>query len=75
MVPTGNNTKPYVKLAGTLASLGLGIYFIEQFGLNELKKNGSLHLDGTIMSILVIAPFALILAGIVVFMFGKMRRL
>ena len=68
-------TKPYVKLAGTLASIGLGIFFIERFGLSELQKNGAMHIDGTILSIMVIAPIVLILAGAVVFMVGKMRRL
>jgi len=72
---TEKNTKPYVKLAGTLASLGLGIFFIERLVLSELNKNGTMHIDGTILSILVIAPILLILAGAVIFMFGKMRRL
>jgi hypothetical protein len=68
-------TKPYVKLAGTLASIGLGIFFIERFGLSELQKNGTVHIDGTILSIMVIAPIILVIAGAVVFMVGKMRRL
>jgi len=67
--------KPYVKLASTLASLGLGIFFIERFGLSELQKNGTLHIDGTILSIMVLAPILLVIAGAVVFMVGKMRRL
>ncbi|WP_326867029.1 hypothetical protein [Devosia sp.] len=67
--------KPYVKLASTLASLGLGIFFIERFGLSELQKNGTIHIDGTILSIMVLAPIVLVLAGAVVFMVGKMRRL
>ena len=76
MPPTPTkNAKPYVKLAGTLASLGLGIFFLEWFGLSELRQNGNLHIDGTILSILVIAPIVLILAGAIVFMVGKMRRL
>ncbi len=64
--------KPYVKLASTLASVGLGIFFIERFGLSELQKNGSTHIDGTIM---VIAPVVLVLAGAIIFMVGKLRRL
>lgn len=67
--------KPYVKLASTLASVGLGIFFIERFGLTELQKNGSIHIDGTILSIMVLAPIILVIAGAVVFMVGKMRRL
>lgn len=68
-------TKPYVKLAGTLASIGLGLFFIERFGLGELNKNGTMHIDGTIMSLMVIVPVALVVAAAVVFMVGKMRRL
>lgn len=68
-------TKPYIKLAATLASLGIGIFMLERFGLSEAQKNGSLHIDGTILSIMVIAPIVLVLAGAVVFMVGKMRRL
>lgn len=67
--------KPYVKLASTLASVGLGIFFIERFGLAELSKNGSMRIDGTLLSIMVIAPIALILAAAIIFMIGKMRRL
>lgn len=67
--------KPYVKLASTLASVGIGIFFIERFGLSELTKNGSMHIDGTILSIMVIAPVALIIAAALIFMIGKMRRL
>lgn len=67
--------KPYVKLASTLASVGLGIFFIERFGLGELSKNGSMRIDGTLLSIMVIAPIVLILAAAIIFMIGKMRRL
>lgn len=69
------NAKPYVKLAGTLAGLGLGIFFLERLGLSQLQKNGTIHIDGTILSLLVIAPVVLVIAGAVVFMVGKMRRL
>ncbi len=71
-------TKPYIKLAATLASIGAGLFMLERYGLNELQglNNGQgIHLDPTIMSVLVIAPFALILAAAVIFMVGKMRRL
>lgn len=68
--------KPYVKLAYTLVLIGMGIFAFERFGLSELSgPNQSLHLDSTLLSILVIAPVALVLAGVMVFMFGKMRRL
>jgi hypothetical protein len=67
--------KPYVKLASTLAGLGGAGIFIERYGLSELQKNGSTHIDGTILSLMVVVPILLILAGAVVFMVGKMRRL
>ncbi len=75
MVPAGKNPKPYVKLAATLASLGMGFFFIERFGLDQLRKNDMVHIDGTVLSILVLAPFVLIISGALVFMVGKMRRL
>lgn len=69
--------KPYVKLAATLASLGTGLFFLERFGLTELKglsATQAVHLDPNILGLLVIAPFVLIIAGAIVFMVGKMRR-
>jgi hypothetical protein len=70
--------KPYIKLAATLASIGAGMFMLERYGLNELRGlNGGqgVHLDPNLLGILVIAPFALILAAAVIFMVGKMRRL
>lgn len=68
--------KPYVKLASTLVVLGMGLFSIEQFGLGKLEgPNRAFHLDSTILSIMVIAPIALVAAGAVVFMVGKMRRM
>jgi hypothetical protein len=70
--------KPYIKLAATLASLGTGLFFLERFGLNELQgMNGGqgIHLDPNLLGVMVIAPFALIIAAAIVFMVGKMRRL
>lgn len=68
--------KPYVKLASTLVVVGMGMFSLEQFGLGKLEGPGhSFHLDGTVLSILVLAPVALVAAGAVVFMVGKMRRL
>ena len=69
-------TKPYVKLASTLVLVGMGLFSLEQFGLSRLEGPGkTVHLDGTLLSLLVIAPVALVAAGAIVFMFGKMRRL
>lgn len=70
--------KPYIKLTATLASIGAGMFMLERYGLNELKGlNGGqgFHLDPNLLGLLVIAPFALILAAAVVFMVGKMRRM
>ena len=68
--------KPYVKLAYTLVLVGMGMFSVEQFGLGKLEgPNHSFHLDGTLLSILVIAPIVLVAAGAVIFMVGKMRRL
>ena len=68
--------KPYVKLASTLVVVGMGLFSIEQFGLGKLEgPDHSLHLDPTILSIMVVAPIALVAAGAVVFMVGKMRRM
>ena len=70
--------KPYLKLAATLASLGAGMFLLERYGLSELRGlNGGqgVHIDPNIMGVLVVAPFALILAAAIVFMVGKMRRL
>ena len=75
MTTPANNSKPYIKLAAMLSSLGLGIYFLEQFGLRELQKVMNLEPDGLVISVLFLAPFVLILAAIVVFVVGKMRRL
>ena len=68
--------KPYVKLASTLVVVGMGLFSIEQFGLGKLEgPDHSLHLDPTILSVMVVAPIALVAAGAVVFMVGKMRRM
>lgn len=68
--------KPYLKLAYTLIILGMGIFAFERFGLSEIAgPSRSLRLDGTLLSILVLAPVILVVAGCLVFMFGKMRRL
>jgi hypothetical protein len=68
--------KPYVKLASTLVLIGTGLFSLERFGLGRLEgADHSIHIDGTVLSLLVIAPLALVLAGALVFVVGKMRRL
>lgn len=68
--------KPYLRLAWGLMVVGMAIFALERLGLPEVAGPGRpLHLDGTLLSILVVAPVLLVLAGIVVFMYGKLRRL
>lgn len=77
MPPTPSpKARPHVKLAATLVFAGMIIFGIERFGLGELKGqgNGRLDLDPNLLSILVIAPIVLVVAGAVVFMVGGMRR-
>lgn len=69
--------KPYAKLASTLVSVGVGIFAFERFGLSEFRNTSGTetHIDGTVLSLLVIVPFVLVIAGCIVFMVGRMRRL
>jgi hypothetical protein len=70
------NMKPYVKLASTLVLLGGGLFSLERFGLGGLNGNGhNISLDPNVISLLILAPLVLIVAGVAVFMWGKMRRL
>lgn len=70
-------TKPYVKLAQTLIIIGMGIFALERLGLSQMSGPGQtrMHLDGTLLSVLVLAPIVLVVAGCLIFMVGKMRRL
>ena len=70
-------TKPYIKLAGGLVIVGGGLLTVERLGLSNLSSSnpGRMHIDGTLLSLMVIVPVALIVAGCIVFMVGKMRRL
>jgi hypothetical protein len=68
--------KPYVKLASTLVLVGTGLFSLEQYGLGRLEgPDHSVHIDGTLLSVLVILPLALVAVGAVVFVVGKLRRL
>jgi hypothetical protein len=72
----GPNAKPDVKLASTLVLFGMGIFAIERFGLSRIEgPTGGVHLDPNLLSVLVIAPLVLVVAGAVVFVVGRMRRL
>ena len=68
--------KPYVKLASTLVLVGTGLFSLERYGLGRLEgPDHAIHLDGTLLSLRVIAPLALVLAGALIFVVGKMRQL
>ena len=68
--------KPYIKLASTLVLLGMGLFTLERYGLTRMEEPGHpLHLDGTLLSLLVIVPLALIIGGALVFVVGRIRRL
>ncbi len=67
--------KPYLKLASSLVVVGAGMFMLERYGLTELTRSGRVHIDPNLMSVLVIVPILLVLAGAIVFMVGKMRRL
>lgn len=69
-------TKPYVKLAYSFILFGMGLFALERYGLTELSgpSHTGLALDGTLTSILVLAPVGLILAGCVTFVVGRMLR-
>lgn len=70
------NMKPYVKLASSLVLFGMALFTLERYGLGKLEgADRAVHLDPNLLSILVIAPIALVVAGALVFVVGKMRRL
>lgn len=70
------NPKPHIKLAATLVMLGMSLFMLERFGLSWLSSPGqpAAHLDGTLISVLVIAPMVLIIGGCLVFAIGTMMR-
>ena len=68
--------KPYIKLASTLVLLGRGLFTLEQYGLQRIEGPGQpVHLGGTVLSLLVLVPVTMIIAGALVFEAGSMRRL
>lgn len=66
--------KPYIKLASTLVIAGAGLLTLERLGLGRLVSPAH-PLSGTWITVLFVVPVALIAAGAIVFMVGKMRRL
>lgn len=68
--------KPYVKLASTLVLFGMGLFTLERYGLTRIEEPGHpLHLGPNLLSLLAIVPIALIVAGALVFVVGRTRRL
>ena len=53
----------------------MSILAFERFGLQTISSNGEVHLSGTLLSIPVIAPAVLVIAGCGVPVVGRMRRL
>ena len=54
----------------------MGLFTLERYSFSRIEEPGHpLHLDSTILSLLVIVPIALIVAGALVFVVGRMRRL
>ena len=52
------------------------LFSLEQYGLGKLEgPDHTVHLNGTVLSLLVLAPLLLIAAGAIVFILGKLRRL
>jgi len=66
---------PYVKVAATLMLVGMGLFTLERYGLGRLEQGSALHIDPTVLSLLVLAPMLLVGAGAIVFLVGKLRRL
>jgi hypothetical protein len=66
--------KPYVKLASGLVLGGMGLFTLERYGLGRTNPEG-LHLAGWVVSTMVLVPLALIAAGCVTFVVGRIRRL
>ena len=76
MPPTPSpGARPHLKLASTLVFAGVTLFGLEQFGLDKIEgPTRSVHLDPNLLSLLVIAPFVLVVAGAIVFLAGRMRR-
>lgn len=75
-MPADKNPKPHVKLAGSLVLVGMSLFMLERFGLNWMTgpAHQPVHLDGTLLSVMVIAPIVLIVGGCLVFAVGAMLR-
>jgi heme/copper-type cytochrome/quinol oxidase subunit 2 len=66
--------KPYVKLASGLVIAGMALFSIEQYGLGRMgSPEAPIHLGSTILSLMVLVPIVLIIAGALVFLVGRLR--
>lgn len=67
--------KPHNKLAALLLLTGKGMILIEGLGLGLLRQSGaSVHLGQLLLSLLVLIPASLLLAGCAVFVLGAAQR-
>lgn len=66
--------KPYVKLASGLVLGGMGLFTLERYGLGRVNPGG-LHLAGWVVNAMILIPLALIAAGCLTFLVGRIRRL
>ena len=70
------NPRPHIKLAGSLVLIGMSLFMLERFGLNWMAgpSHNQVHIDSTVLSVLVATPLILIAGGCVVFVVGSMLR-
>jgi hypothetical protein len=66
--------KPYVKLASGLVLGGMGLFTLERYGLGRVSPGG-LHLASWMVMAMILVPLALIGAGCITFVVGRIRRL
>ena len=66
--------KPYVKLASGLVLGGMGLFILERYGLGRVSPEG-LHLASWVVAAMLLVPLALIGAGCLTFVVGRIRRL
>ena len=75
-MPAAKGQRPHIKIAYTLVLLGMSLFMLERFGLDWISgpAHSGVHLDGTMLSILVAAPMILIIGGCLVFAVGAVIR-
>lgn len=75
-MPAAKGPRPHVKIAYTLVLLGMSLFMLERFGMSWLSgpNHAPVALDGTVLSIMALAPVGLIVAGCLIFAVGAMVR-